>query len=1275
MAKDVFVRVALFCGLFAIQCSVTVLGSVTRDTIFLRVYDSRYISHMVLVMSFATAYASTAISQLQQRGVLASTIACAFPAVSSVVMLVFWGVLIHVPALVHVTSILLYMWVEISGQLLAQQFWDTCSGAFNVTESKQYFGAITFGSTIGTLFASFGLIPIMRTYDVSTEGTLVVVALLQATIGLSMLVVTPMFRARPSNTTPPPRGGPPTSVISEIQRRSYLKHVCFFEFGATVARVFVDYSTLAILGQYPEATVKAALGSINGVQSFLMMPLQVVAGPLFTYFGVMYGISTLPLAVLLFGVTTYMSSSSMLLIASRAMYNSVTYAIFNPARELLWLPLHAQDRSKFKSFVTGPFRSLARVLGALLSMALTSDVVTSYCGSSAVSMGVIVLGLVWFGDALAARQAYAAEFYASLKKGHMDVTSSHLVDFTTDQIDLVHSTLAQGEPTRIAFVLGFIRPPHVPMFHKALRSVFYRAETSLPTKLKLLQLHVAFKTQQPHDTADDLCDMFQLDDLVTLYDDLASPRQLRLAAVLACGSSPQALGRLQARLDSETDMSLRVGAAIAVLRASEWMDEKAIMLLQKLLHEPPDVKAKVTCLRIVGKELPELLGNGYLVYLLHQSQESRIVHAALECCRQSQRTSPMLVPALVKWLAEASFRPQALDALVTFPPPVVWGPLVDFLEKALDRVSLDGTLGGVRCLEMGQFPPHAKAEVLLNMMDSLVELETEMTLRRVLELRQRLPLWEVLADALVGTDTSHNEGHRVDGVAAACIFTAYQLSHVRRQLADGGGRDGLLAQVLEEALDTHLRVVLKLVSATFPRGFNIHVLIEGLHSDVPEVLSAVQEVLETLLRSTVKHTLTPLLFPQSPKAPAALQILKRVEGVQGQSSLEMVQQAMTDPSVDIELACLALEHYLGLATKAVDLNDVVVLSEAHALRLMQHPIAQEVVSRTFLCDSTDRAKTALQHIFQAISLPSPDTGAAAVAPLAFVDVVTSLRTCALFRSINVLELIQKIASHFCQVVVSGGSVVVAEGDAGISIVQCHMFLCSPFMWLCGSHPHVRNCDGVGAVAPEVPRRTFNDAAPWGVRGGVGPLDVQGHPPDDRDGAVGVRPPRHLPSVLQLAYANPHGRRARGAGCARVRPPVVICCTQFDRGGGGRQGCQSAVAQAARVACEPRGQGRVCDAGDDRAASVQVGGAADTSAERGGSARRNDGGGCSDVEATGRTPDEESPEGVLDVVGLCRFSRRPDTRSRRRHALCPCDHDTLGKVFTLESIPVYERHGR
>ncbi|RHY28354.1 hypothetical protein DYB32_006027, partial [Aphanomyces invadans] len=797
---------------------------------------------------------------------------------SSAFMMLFWALLVYAPSLVYITSILVYTWVEISGQLLAQQFWDICSAAFNVSESKQYFGAVTFGSTIGTLCASFGLIPLMRATEVSTEGTLVVVALLQATIGLSMVTITPLFQ-----------------VTSKPSKPTYAHF-----------SLFIDYSTLAILGQYPEATVKDALGSINGVQSFLMMPLQVMAGPLFTYFGVMYGISTLPLAVLVFGITTYLS---------RATYNSVSYAIFNPARELLWLPLHAQDRSKFKSFVTGPFRSLARIVGALFSMTLTSDFVTKYCsGSSAVrcviriafhldgvhvfSVAVIVLGIVWFGDALAARQAYAAEFYASLKKGHMDVTS-HLIDFTTDQ---------------------------------DLRKVFYRPDMTLPTKLKLLQLHVAYTKEKHHDES--AC-IFHVDDLLALYHDTTLPRQLRLAAVLACGySSDQALERLHECLDTEIDVSLRVGVAISVLRASQWMDERATILLQKLLHEPPDVKAKVICLRIVGRELPELLGNGYLVYLLHQSQESRIVHAALECCRQSKRTSAMLVPALVKWLADASFRAEALDALSTFPPSIVWENIVDYLEKALEAHNFEAALGGVRCLEMGQFPPHAKVDAVLNMMDALMDMEglnnvpVEMDLSHVLVLSQRLPLWELLADAIIRVSAeSHNDQlamlSRVDRIVAAYVFQAYQLHHLRQLFAEDthavlGG--GLLAQVLECALDNLLRVVLKFVSSKFPQGFNVHVLIEGLHSDVPEVLSAVQEVLETLLQSPFKHTLTPLLFPQSPKAPAALQV------------------------------------------------------------------------------------------------------------------VTSLRGCALFRSINVIELVQKIATHFSQVVVAAGAVIVAEGDAAQKVM-------------------------------------------------------------------------------------------------------------------------------------------------------------------------------------------------------------------------------------------------
>jgi hypothetical protein len=46
---------------------------------------------------------------------------------------------------------------------------------------------------------------------------------------------------------------------------------------------------------------------------------------------------------------------------------------------------------------------------------------------------MMTASVAWAIDAMAARKSYAAEFYASLKKGYLDL-SSPLVDFTPDQV-------------------------------------------------------------------------------------------------------------------------------------------------------------------------------------------------------------------------------------------------------------------------------------------------------------------------------------------------------------------------------------------------------------------------------------------------------------------------------------------------------------------------------------------------------------------------------------------------------------------------------------------------------------------------------------------------------------------------------------------------------------------------------------------------------------------------------------------------------------------------
>lgn len=101
-----------------------------------------------------------------------------------------------------------------------------------------------------------------------------------------------------------------SAIILEIQGRNYLKHICFFDMLATVVRVLVDNTTLSVLSLQQEDEVKASLTKINAVQSFLMIPMQLASGPFFTRFGVMYGISMLPVSVFLFGASTYVSNVS-----------------------------------------------------------------------------------------------------------------------------------------------------------------------------------------------------------------------------------------------------------------------------------------------------------------------------------------------------------------------------------------------------------------------------------------------------------------------------------------------------------------------------------------------------------------------------------------------------------------------------------------------------------------------------------------------------------------------------------------------------------------------------------------------------------------------------------------------------------------------------------------------------------------------------------------------------------------------------------------------------
>ncbi|CEG43091.1 atp-binding cassette superfamily [Plasmopara halstedii] len=1090
-------RVGFFCALWTLQCCVTVLGTISRDAIFLRYYAASSVATLTLVLSVSTAYALTLATQLLDkvaaaRPVRSSIVYSISPLVLGVGLLILTLLSLVAPFLTRATSVLLYLWLEVQTQLLTQQFWDLCAKAFDVADSKRFFGVITFGSTFGSLLTSFMILPLIQSYQLPTEFNLVVSSGMLFSIAGVLLISAEHFTAATSTHKNTSVGkfrdqnktkhgdladSSSTRIIREIQTRTYLKHICVFDMLATVMRVLIDNTTLSIVSRQPEEEVKASLSLINGVQSFFMIPMQLLSGPYFIRFGVMYGVAMLPVTIIFFGGTTILSNSAFSLILTRALYNAVSQAIFNPARQLLWLPFNDNERGRFQNFVCGPFRSVSRIFGAVLSIILTSTLVSHFLGGFSSSVVMILTSAVWIVDALAARKSYASEFYASLRQGYLDLTSP-LIDFTPDQILLVKETLVNGEQTQANFVLSSLSHKHIGLFSQELRALFFKDRsnavslTQMHTKLRLLDLHTTAKrdfvlhAQESYllpDASTLPTGIFNAMDLVMLIKDTsgAVPRQLRVAAILACGyerfdvNVEQCLDVLYKLLRSvDEDQSIVVCSAVALLRLSDWTDEEANVLLQRLLHEEKILEARVVGLKIVGKELPELLSDGFLVYLLHHSS-TQIVQAAVDCCLNSSRTSRMLIPALMKHLSNSTIRSQIVDALKRFDPAALWGPLCQYTEEMLrlpdqdicDQMLLPGQsqskrerlAGALKVLGYCDFSFEDKLEFLLHLIETLLDLPHNANNSFLLQhlVGKDVIMEEMIVDALLvlvaSTDekTVNSFSHLMDPIHRTLslkIREAYQMRHVLELFAEICPRTAavieetspLLLQHVEHRLKDTLRLLLKLLATGFPKEFNVAVILEGLQSDSRQVISAIQEVLESLLPSSYKGMVFPLLFPDMSTNKATLKITKDVEELlDGKDTVDILLDVMMHQETELELLALALQYFLHIAENHGSyLSDAAkqTFQDEIIPNLLNHELTKELLIETYHGPKSLTYKPI--SILEDCASPL----------LSRIAVANCLRVSSLFENVCALTILRVISNRFVPVTVKRGITFAVEGN-------------------------------------------------------------------------------------------------------------------------------------------------------------------------------------------------------------------------------------------------------
>ena len=139
-------------------------------------------------------------------------------------------------------------------------------------------------------------------------------------------------------------------------------------------------------------------------------------------------------------------------------------------------------------------------------------------------------------------------------------------------------------------------------------------------------------------------------------------------------------------------------------------------------------------LKIIGKEVPELLGDGFLVYLLHHSS-TRIVEAAVQCCSNSSRNSRLLIPALMKHLSNPVICARIVTALKGFESAALWKPLCQYTEAMLQLPTYsvsnapasgqiqnkrEGLAGALKVLDSANFPVEDKLDFLMHLFEAIM---------------------------------------------------------------------------------------------------------------------------------------------------------------------------------------------------------------------------------------------------------------------------------------------------------------------------------------------------------------------------------------------------------------------------------------------------------------------------------------------------------------------------------------------------------------------------
>lgn len=298
-----------------------------------------------------------------------------------------------------------FVWISVYNQFVISLAWSLMADVFNPDQAKRLFGPIAAGASLGGLAGP--LLTNVLVADVGHAGLLAISTVL-------LLVTIPCARwllrwrsehGRPADEVPVEEsiGGSIWAGLTTIARSKPLAAISLFVMLSTVATTFVYFQQARIISvTFPDKVrqteVFAAIDA--AVQAMTIFIQLFLTGPIARRLGLTVLLASVPI-VMIGGFLTLAAWLSFPVLAGVMMFRRVgEYALFRPAREMVFSAVDAETKYKSKNAIDTVVYRGGDLIAAWASAGIVA--VASPVAAALAGAGVAVLW-AWSGISVGRR--------------------------------------------------------------------------------------------------------------------------------------------------------------------------------------------------------------------------------------------------------------------------------------------------------------------------------------------------------------------------------------------------------------------------------------------------------------------------------------------------------------------------------------------------------------------------------------------------------------------------------------------------------------------------------------------------------------------------------------------------------------------------------------------------------------------------------------------------------------------------------------------------------